>query len=47
MRDAVRLDPQFFVTSDGLADSLRTLASLISETRPEQGELLRVGAWER
>lgn len=44
MRDAVRLDPQFVVAWDGLAGSLRTLASYVDDTRPEQAEQLRAEA---
>ena len=44
MRDAVRLDPQFVVAWDGLADSLMTLASYVGDTQPEQAEQLRAEA---
>ena len=44
MRDAVRLDPQFVVAWDGLADSLMTLAWYVDDTQPEQAEQLRAEA---
>ena len=44
MRDAVRLDPQFVVAWDGLAESLRTLAWYVGDTQPEQAEQLRAEA---
>jgi tetratricopeptide (TPR) repeat protein len=50
MREAVRLDPQFVVAWDGLARSLRTLASLVADTQPEQAKQLRAEAeqaWAR
>jgi TolB-like protein/tetratricopeptide (TPR) repeat protein/predicted Ser/Thr protein kinase len=44
LRDAVRLDPQFVVAWDALADSLRTLALFIGDAQPEQAEQLRAEA---
>jgi TolB-like protein/tetratricopeptide (TPR) repeat protein len=44
MREAVRLDPQFVVAWDGLANSLRALALDVSDTQPEQAEQLRAEA---
>ena len=44
MREAVRLDPQFVVAWGDLAGSLRTLASLVADTQPEQAAQLRAEA---
>lgn len=44
MRDAVRLDPQFVVAWDGLADSLRMLALSVGDSQPEQAKQLRAEA---
>ena len=44
MRDAVRLDPQFVVAWDALAESLRTLALYAGDAQPEQAEQLRAEA---
>lgn len=50
LREAVRLDPQFVVAWDGLADSLGLLATLVGDAHPEQAEQLRTEsaqAWRR
>ena len=44
MREAVRLDPQFVVAWDALAESLSTLASYVGDAQPEQAEQLRAEA---